>query len=82
LLHEYFQEFDGDDYVQIFAYYPGSSKSTRLADDTALRSCLEQAKEKDWKNLTISLDSPAKSFSTYTWPEMMGAYGVEGINML
>ncbi|KAG0296251.1 hypothetical protein BGZ98_001034 [Dissophora globulifera] len=78
LLHGYFEWFDGDDHVQIFAYNPGSSKSTWLADDMVLHSCLEQAKEKDWKNLTISLDSPAKSFSTYTWSEMMGTYRVGG----
>lgn len=78
LLHEHFEQFEGDEYVQIYAYQPGGSKPSWLADDTALRSCLQQAKENDWKNLTISLDSPAKSFSTYTWNEMMEQYGVGG----
>ncbi|KAF9155884.1 hypothetical protein BGX21_005445 [Mortierella sp. AD011] len=78
LLHHYFEQFDGDDFVEIFAYQPGSSKPAWLSDDVALRSCLQQAKENDWKNLTISLDSPAKSFSTYTWNEMMEQYGVGG----
>ncbi|KAF8967213.1 hypothetical protein BGZ46_000221 [Entomortierella lignicola] len=76
LLHQHFEQFDGDEYVQIFAYQPGVSKPVWLADDIMLRSCLEQAKENDWKNLTISLDSPAKSFSTYTWKEMVEQYGV------
>ncbi|KAF9393295.1 hypothetical protein BGX21_010802 [Mortierella sp. AD011] len=76
LLHQHFEQFDGDDYVQIFAYQPGISKPVWLADDIVLRSCLEQAKENDLKNLTISLNSPAKSFSIYTWKEMMEQYRV------
>ncbi|KAF9405014.1 hypothetical protein BGZ94_003810, partial [Podila epigama] len=76
LLHEHFEQFDGDDYVEIYVYHPGSSKPFRLADDMMLRSCLEAARKEGWKNLTISLDSPAKSFSTYTWREVKDQYEV------
>ncbi|KAF9939383.1 hypothetical protein BGZ67_009608 [Mortierella alpina] len=53
-------------------------KTYLAGHDVVLRSCLEQAEEKGWKNITISLDSPARSFSTYTWKEMMDQYGVGG----
>ena len=78
LLKPYFEQFDGDDYVQIYVYQPGCVKPVLLSKDDALRSCLGTAKEKGCKTFLVSLDSPAKSFSTYTWPEMMGAYGVGG----
>ncbi|KAF8924242.1 hypothetical protein BGZ58_002005 [Dissophora ornata] len=35
----------------------------------ALRSCLELAKDNGYKNFIVSLDSPAKNFSSYTWNE-------------
>ncbi|KAG0256789.1 hypothetical protein DFQ27_005494 [Actinomortierella ambigua] len=76
LLKEHFEQFEGDDYLQIFAYTPGNSLPVMLTTDGQLRSMLEIAKEEGWKNLTISLDSPAKSFSKYTWPEVVSQYGI------
>ncbi|KAF9160980.1 hypothetical protein DFQ26_005016 [Actinomortierella ambigua] len=77
LLQGYFEQFEGDDDVEIFVYQPGGSKPTKLVTDIALRSCLEEARENDWKNLVISLDSPAKEFSSYTWNDIMQQYGIE-----
>ncbi|KAG0255300.1 hypothetical protein DFQ27_006325, partial [Actinomortierella ambigua] len=77
LLQGYFEQFEGNDDVEIFVYQPGGSKPTKLVTDIALRSCLEEAKENDWKNLVISLDSPAKEFSSYTWNDIMQQYGIE-----
>ncbi|KAG0244477.1 hypothetical protein BG011_002973, partial [Mortierella polycephala] len=33
-------------------------------------------KDKGYKNFTVSLDSPAKNFSSYTWNEVVNQYGI------
>ncbi|KAF9176599.1 hypothetical protein BGZ50_000268, partial [Haplosporangium sp. Z 11] len=76
LLRPHFEQFDGDDYVQIHLYLPGSAMPVWLANDNVLRSCLQIAKDKGYKSFTISLDTPAKDFSSYTWEDVQRQYGV------
>ncbi|KAF9343282.1 hypothetical protein BGX26_005986 [Mortierella sp. AD094] len=75
LLQKHFEQFDGDDYIQIYVY-AGSPSPVLLTSDHQLRSILERAQQKSWRNLTISLDSPAKNFSSWTWKEIVNEYGV------
>ncbi|KAF9940713.1 hypothetical protein BGZ65_006352 [Modicella reniformis] len=37
------------------------------------------SKQKGWRNLTVSLDSPAKNFSSYTWKDIVSLYEVGDI---
>ncbi|KAI8356310.1 hypothetical protein B0O80DRAFT_24139 [Mortierella sp. GBAus27b] len=74
-LQKHFDEFEGDEYFQIFVY-PGVDTPASLTTDDDLRSTLELALQNGWKNLTISLDSLAKGFSKYTWKAVMEEYQV------
>ncbi|KAF9313860.1 hypothetical protein BGZ91_006145 [Linnemannia elongata] len=41
-----------------------------------------QAKDNGHKNFTISLDSPAKKFSSYTWKDAQSQYGVQEFELM
>ncbi|ORY98260.1 hypothetical protein BCR41DRAFT_415751, partial [Lobosporangium transversale] len=75
-LEKYFDQFAEDKDLKIFLHLPGSSIPTMLISDPQLRSILAIAKESSWKNLVISLDNPGKSFSKFTWKEVMEEYNV------
>lgn len=82
LLRPHFEQFDGDDYVQIYLYQPGCAKPVLISHDDVLRSCLKIAKDHGHKNFTISLDSPAKKFSSYTWKDAQIQYGVREFELM
>ncbi|KAF9962758.1 hypothetical protein BGZ65_008103 [Modicella reniformis] len=76
LLRQHFEQFQSDEDLQIFVYMPGNSLPAKLTTDNQLQSMLEIAMKEGWKTLAISLDSPAKSFSKYTWNEVVSQYGI------
>ncbi|KAG0349246.1 hypothetical protein BGZ54_004415, partial [Gamsiella multidivaricata] len=82
LLRPHFEQFEGDDYVQIYLYQPGCAKPVLVSHDDVLRSCLKIAKDNGHKNFTISLDSPAKKFSSYTWKDAQIQYGVREFELM
>ncbi|KAI1294002.1 hypothetical protein EDD11_008287 [Mortierella claussenii] len=82
LLQLHFEQFDGDDYVQIYLYQPGCAMPVYLANDDVLRTCLRIAKDNCYKDFTVSLDSPAKSFSSYTWKDAQNQYGVRVFGLM
>jgi len=52
----------------------GVQKPVLVGHDNVLRSCLEIAKDNGYKNFTVSLDSPAKKFSSYAWKDAQSQY--------
>ncbi|KAG0270200.1 hypothetical protein BGZ96_006347, partial [Linnemannia gamsii] len=82
LLRPHFEQFDGDDYVQVYLYQPGCAMPVLLSHDNVLRSCLKTAKDNGHKNFTVSLDSPAKKFSSYTWKDAQSQYGVREFELM
>ncbi|KAF8923775.1 hypothetical protein BGZ58_002533 [Dissophora ornata] len=76
LLGIHFEKFEGDKFMQIYLHQPGCATSVWLSDDDVLRSCLDIAKDKGHKSFTISLDSPAKIFSSFTWKDTQTHYGI------
>ncbi|KAF8928766.1 hypothetical protein BGZ47_001448 [Haplosporangium gracile] len=82
LLRPHFEQFDGEDYVQVYLYQPGCAMPVLLSHDDVLRSCLKTAKDNGHKNFTVSLDSPAKKFSSYTWKDAQSQYGVREFELM
>jgi hypothetical protein len=83
LLRKNFEQYEGDNYMQVYWHQIGCPKPVLLSDDNVLRSCLQLAKDKFYKNFTISLDSPAKEFSTYVWKNIRSSpYGVQEMELI
>ena len=76
LLGPHFEQFEEDKLVQIYLHQPGCAQPVWLASDDVLHSCLDIAKDNGHKNFTISLDSPSKNFSLYSWKDAQNLYGV------
>ncbi|KAF9929616.1 hypothetical protein FBU30_001405 [Linnemannia zychae] len=76
ILCPHFDGFAGNDYVEIYAF-SGGSVPVKIARDDDLRAVLALCKEKNWGTLTISLDSPFKNFSDYSWNGVRQQYGYD-----
>ncbi|KAF9537561.1 hypothetical protein EC957_007973 [Mortierella hygrophila] len=71
-LHEYHQ-CAHDHYLEIFVYN-GQAKPSRISDDDDLRKMLKIAKTTSKTKLAISLETPSKSFSAWTFKDVCEEY--------
>ncbi|KAI7815730.1 hypothetical protein BC939DRAFT_97045 [Gamsiella multidivaricata] len=76
VLARHYPQYDHDDYVEIHFYktYIGASETIR--DDEDLRRILRVAKIQSMKKMIISLDTPTKGFSTWTFKDVCIEYNL------
>ena len=70
-----FPQYAHDEYLEIFVYN-GLAKPARIWDDEDLRKILKIAKTASKTKLTISLETPSKSFGAWTFKDVCEEYGL------
>ncbi|KAG9066514.1 hypothetical protein KI688_001742 [Linnemannia hyalina] len=76
VLVEFYPQYDHDDYVELHFYITRSSPSEPIRDDEDLRRVLRVAKTQSMKQLTISLATPTKGFSAWTFKDVVSEYNL------
>ncbi|KAF8925304.1 hypothetical protein BGZ47_003379 [Haplosporangium gracile] len=64
-----------DEYLEIFVYN-GQAKPARIVDNEDLRKILKITKKASKTKLTISLETPSKSFAAWTFKDVCEEYGL------
>lgn len=75
-LVEFYPQYDHDDYVELHFYITRNSPSETIRDDEDLRRVLKVAKAQSMKQLTISLATPTKGFSAWTFKDVISEYNL------
>ncbi|KAG0204261.1 hypothetical protein BGX31_003187 [Mortierella sp. GBA43] len=75
ILFQEFPQYTHDDFVEIFVY-TGFPKPERVRDDGHLRNVLRACKSTSKSKLTISLESPSKNFSAWTFKDVCTEYSL------
>ncbi|KAH7048589.1 hypothetical protein BKA57DRAFT_513495 [Linnemannia elongata] len=75
-LVEFYPQYDHDDYVELHFYVTRNSPSEPIRDDEDLRRVLKVAKAQSMKQLTISLATPTKGFSAWTFKDVISEYNL------
>ncbi|KAG0049088.1 hypothetical protein BGZ89_004342, partial [Linnemannia elongata] len=75
-LVEFYPQYDHDDYVELHFYITRNSPSEPIRDDEDLRRVLKVAKAQSMKQLTISLATPTKGFSAWTFKDVISEYNL------
>ena len=76
ILVEFYPQYDHDDYVELHFYITRNSPSEPIRDDENLRRVLKVAKTQSMKQLTISLATPTKGFSAWTFKDVISEYNL------
>ncbi|KAG9071583.1 hypothetical protein KI688_005796 [Linnemannia hyalina] len=76
VLVEFYPQYDHDNYVELHFYITGSSPPEPIRDDEDLRRVLRVAKTQSMKQLTISLTTPTKGFSAWTFKDVVSEYNL------
>ncbi|KAK3845747.1 MAG: hypothetical protein J3R72DRAFT_435542 [Linnemannia gamsii] len=74
-ISELYTQYAHDDYLQIFVY-GGQPKPERISDDDDLRRILRVARTTIRPRLTISLETPSKSFGAWTFKDVCEEYNL------
>ncbi|KAG0222430.1 hypothetical protein BGW42_006607 [Actinomortierella wolfii] len=74
-ISEVYPQYAHDEYLQIFVY-GGQPKPERIRDDDDLRRILRVARTTMKPRLTISLETPSKSFADWTFKEVCEEYNL------
>ncbi|KAI9598763.1 hypothetical protein BDF19DRAFT_187408 [Syncephalis fuscata] len=77
LLH-YFPQYNHNDYLELLFYRTYTDKPEAISDDEDLRRILKVVKTQSMTKLIISLGTPAKSFSTWTFKDVISEYKFSG----
>jgi hypothetical protein len=72
---EYYPQYAHDEYLEIFVYN-GHPKPERVSSDEDLRKILKIAKTTSKTKLTISLETPTKNFSAWTFKDVCEEYNL------
>ncbi|KAF8938614.1 hypothetical protein EDD21DRAFT_411474 [Dissophora ornata] len=72
-LFDYYPQYAHDEYLEIFLY-SGQPKPERFRSDEDLRKVLKIAKTTSKTKLTISLETPTKNFSAWTFKDVCTEY--------
>jgi hypothetical protein len=76
VLVEFYPQYDHDDYVELHFYITRNSPLEPIRDDEDLRRVLKVAKTQSMKQLTISLATPNKGFSAWTFKDVVSEYNL------
>ncbi|KAF9902768.1 hypothetical protein BX616_001813 [Lobosporangium transversale] len=76
VLRQHFEKIDEDEYEYIQIYVHDGVTPVLLRSNEQLRAILEKALDKKSRTLSISLDSPSKQFSSWTWNDVVVEYKV------
>ncbi|KAG0242680.1 hypothetical protein BG011_003271, partial [Mortierella polycephala] len=74
-IFDYYPQYDHDEYLEIFVYR-GHPKRERLRSDEDLRKILKIAKTTSKTKLVISLETPTKKFSAWTFKDVCAEYNL------
>ncbi|KAF9090644.1 hypothetical protein BGX29_011353 [Mortierella sp. GBA35] len=72
-IFEYYPQYAHDDYLEVF-FYNGQPKPACIRSDEDLRDIINFAKATSKARLTISLETPSKNFSAWTFRDVCDEY--------
>ncbi|KAF9322726.1 hypothetical protein BG006_002104, partial [Podila minutissima] len=74
-IFEYYPQYAHDEYLEIFVYN-GHPKPERVSSDGDLCKILKIAKTTSMTKLTVSLETPTKNFSAWTFKDVCDEYNL------
>ncbi|KAG0027221.1 hypothetical protein BGZ81_005785 [Podila clonocystis] len=85
-IFEYYPQYAHDEYLEIFVYN-GHPKPERIRNDEDLRKILKITKTTSKTKLVISLETPTKNFSAWTFRDVCAEYNLSpttdpGLNVI
>ncbi|KAG0308930.1 hypothetical protein BGZ99_001021 [Dissophora globulifera] len=75
-LVQYYPQYNHDEYVELHFYKTYTGPSETIRDDEDLRRILMVSKMQSMNKLVISLDTPTKSFSAWTFKDVCAEYNL------
>ncbi|KAF9557892.1 hypothetical protein EC968_007406 [Mortierella alpina] len=78
-IFDLYPQYAHDDYLEIFVYN-GQPKPELIRDNEDLRKILKVAKTTSKARLTISLETPSKNFSAWTFKDVCDEYNLSGLS--
>ncbi|KAF9922559.1 hypothetical protein BGZ67_010386 [Mortierella alpina] len=79
IIFDLYPQYAHDDYLEIYVYN-GQPKPELIRDDEDLRKILRVVKTTSKARLTISLETPSKNFSAWTFKDVCDEYNLSGLS--